>query len=124
MTCSKEEFLFVLKKWMSSSHMVVLTLVLGPRTELSAITVTRLTGYIKNVDHDGLFFVLACEPDGINEGNFATIGLDDWDFSFADKLENPAMAGGLVCPVVPINEAIYLSKPNFAQISLFAVGLL
>jgi len=124
MTCSKEEFLLVLQKWISSSQRVVFTLALGPRTELCAITVARLTGHIKNVDHEGLFFVLACEPDGINEGNFATIGLDGWEFAFADILENPAMAGGLVYPVERVNEAVYLSKPNLAQISLFAVGSL
>lgn len=120
MVCSKEEFLLVLKNWMSSSQRVVLSVVLAENSGSSITSIFRVVGNIKNIDSEVGAFVLAGHSESLLNGDFAFVGIDDWEIAFADPLENPALTQGLVGVQGPIREALSLTRPNRAKITLFA----
>jgi len=127
MICSKDEFLLVLRNWMCSSQRVVLSVMLGEPTStelqeiLSSTCTLRLTGYISNVDKDGWFFAFNTKVDGILDDDFATIGLEGWEYAYADPIENPAMRAGILGVPEHLREAFSLTRINRAQIGIFAL---
>jgi hypothetical protein len=84
MICSREEFLLLLQKWMSSSQIAVLSMALGEGS-LSGITMARISGNIRNIDEEAGLFVLASDPNNFPVGDFAMVGLDGWNFGYADQ---------------------------------------
>lgn len=121
MNCSAEEFLLVLANWMNSSQRVIVSFVIAERDGLSGISVSRMAGYIHNIDSEAGFFVVAADRDGFPSGDFASIGLDGWEFSYGDPAGNPVMKDGLVGIPAPLHGVFSLTRVNHAQINIFAL---
>jgi hypothetical protein len=124
MICSKDEFLLHLSNWMTASQSVVVAILLVNPEGSSSTTIARLRGYVQCVESD--FFVVGKHPgsnprDTVSD-DFIKVELDGWEFSYADPLERPAMADGLVGISLPVVEGVSLSDSANIQISVFSVG--
>lgn len=90
--------------------------------DLSLISLIRFTGYIRHVDPEDLFLYVAVSQEAATaEDDYVKIGLDEWDFAFADPNENPNMREGLIGVQGKLCEAVSLTRQNYLQVGLFAV---
>jgi hypothetical protein len=119
MICSKEEFLLLLQKWMSSSQRVVVTLSFGS-LPLSRLATVRISGLIQNLDEEEELFTLVPDSGSFPEGDHLTIGIDPWIFAYGDQREYSSAFG-------PDNfgdgadEIVLMRHPNGIIMALFTL---
>ena len=85
MICSRDEFLLLLKKWMTSSQTVVVVLTWGTGN-LSETTIIRISGLIERIDEEESLFVLLPHNGSYPDGDYVMVGLKDRIFSYGDKV--------------------------------------
>ena len=125
MICSKDEFLLHLSNWMTASQSVVVTILLDHQTGSSSVTIGRFRGFVQYADPE--FFVIGRKgiigsASDTATDDFIKVSLEDWEFSYADPLERPAMTDGLIGIAGSVIEGLSLTKSPNIQISVFALG--
>jgi len=116
MICSREEFLLVLEKWITASQRVVVELSFGNGQLLSGLILGRISGRIASIDKEAGCFTVIGESD-----DFIMVGLDEWQFAFADHTALPEEAKNPVAMRGEFDEVITLNNFNGTRLSIFTL---
>ncbi len=79
MVCTIEEFLLLLRNWLTSSARLSIQLMTGPEVTFSGSIGIQTSGHIRSIDDDGKAFVFTNGSDTL-----LAVELEGWTFGFGD----------------------------------------
>ena len=119
MTCSLDDFLLLLMKWVNSSSKVMVSFAEGTG-EPSESIILRFHGRIASVDPKGEFFIFA-DTDRWIDGSFVFVGVAGCTFSFGFGSDLPAAGQVPVGTTDAIDELVTIGTPAGSRMALFTL---